>query len=102
MILNVAWTLWRAKSLASANRPPSPLPTLAPPECWLPARTGTSRRSAPNSVHTRKALNALRETQLEQGHLIHEQGHRMTDGFAKVHAGMSEIRTLFERIIDQK
>lgn len=43
-------------------------------------------------AHT-QALNALRETQLEQG-------QRMTDGFTTVSSGMARITELLQTIID--
>jgi hypothetical protein len=53
-------------------------------------------------AHTR-ALNALRETQLEQGRSITEQGvaissldQKMSDGFATLNIGMAKITALLE------
>lgn len=53
-------------------------------------------------AHTH-ALNALRETQLEQGRLqlergrqLQEQGRAMADGFATLHTGMAQIVSLLE------
>lgn len=51
-------------------------------------------------AHT-QALNALRETQLEQGHAIAEQGQTMTAGFATLSTGMTEIHNLLEHIARQ-
>ncbi|MDQ4032611.1 MAG: hypothetical protein M3332_10230 [Actinomycetota bacterium] len=44
-------------------------------------------------AHT-QALNALRETQLEQGREIREQGREMRDGFATVAVGVAQITAL--------
>jgi chromosome segregation ATPase len=66
-------------------------------------------------AHT-QALNALRETQLEQGRMLNEhgrmlnehgrmlneQGQAMTGGFSKLNAGMTELRTLLEHIASQQ
>ncbi|MGH3718220.1 MAG: hypothetical protein ACRDRI_05130 [Pseudonocardiaceae bacterium] len=53
-------------------------------------------------AHTR-ALNALRETQLEQGRLLTEQGEaivsleqKMNAGFATLNTGMAKITALLE------
>ena len=58
-------------------------------------------------AHT-SALNALRETQLEQGRRLDGMDRRfdgletrMTDGFATVGAGMAQIVTLLERLDDR-
>ena len=69
-------------------------------------------------AHT-QALNALRETQLEQGQMLAEQGqmlaehgravaeqgqailnldHKMTDGFTPLRVGMEQIHALLVRI----
>jgi chromosome segregation ATPase len=52
-------------------------------------------------AHT-QALNALRETQLEQGREMHEgfatQGREMRDGFATVATGMAQITALLTEI----
>jgi hypothetical protein len=64
-------------------------------------------------AHT-KGLNALRETQLEQGRaiaslredlaaqgrVIAAQGQQMTEGFATVNTGMTQITVLLTRIAD--
>jgi uncharacterized coiled-coil protein SlyX len=64
-------------------------------------------------AHT-QGLNALRETQLEQGRaitglredlaaqgrVITEQGRQMTEGFATVDTGMTQITVLLTRIAD--
>jgi hypothetical protein len=44
-------------------------------------------------AHT-QALNALRDTQLEQGRKIDEQSQEMREGFATLAAGMAQITTL--------
>ncbi|MGH3865853.1 MAG: hypothetical protein ACRDQ4_06865 [Pseudonocardiaceae bacterium] len=44
-------------------------------------------------AHT-QALNALRDTQLEQGRKIDEQGREMREGFATLATGMAQITTL--------
>ena len=44
-------------------------------------------------AHT-QALNALRETQLEQGRKIDEQGREMRQGFATLATGMAQITAL--------
>ncbi|MGH3830775.1 MAG: hypothetical protein ACRDRS_10060 [Pseudonocardiaceae bacterium] len=44
-------------------------------------------------AHT-QALNALRETQLEQGRRIDEQGREMREGFATLATGMAQITAL--------
>jgi hypothetical protein len=44
-------------------------------------------------AHT-QALNALRETQLEQGRKIDEQSQEMREGFAKLATGMAQITAL--------
>ena len=44
-------------------------------------------------AHT-QALNALRETQLEQGREIREQGRGMREGFATLATGMAQITAL--------
>lgn len=53
-------------------------------------------------AHTR-ALNALRETQLEQGRMLAEHGQaivsldqKMSAGFATLHTGMAKITALLE------
>ena len=46
-------------------------------------------------AHT-QALNALRETQLEQGTALRELQQRVTDGFATMRTGMSQIVSLLE------
>lgn len=53
-------------------------------------------------AHT-QALNALRETQLEQGRqiqeqgrLLQEQGRAVAEGFATLHTGMTQIVSLLE------
>ena len=58
-------------------------------------------------AHT-SALNALRQTQLEQGRRLDGMDGRfdgletrMTDGFATVGAGMAQIVTLLERLDDR-
>ena len=43
-------------------------------------------------------LEALRETQLEQGQKIAEQGRDMREGFATLAAGMAQITALLTRI----
>lgn len=43
-------------------------------------------------AHT-QALNALRETQLEQG-------QKMSDGFAVLNAGMTQITTLLQKLAE--
>jgi uncharacterized protein involved in exopolysaccharide biosynthesis len=50
-------------------------------------------------AHTR-SLNALRETQLEQGREIAGLRAEMTEGFAKVHTGMAQITVLLKGIAD--
>ncbi len=44
----------------------------------------------------RQALNALRETQLEQGQALADQGQRMAEGFATLGSGMAQITALLE------
>lgn len=44
-------------------------------------------------AHT-QALNALRETQLEQSRKIDEQSREMREGFAKLATGMAQITAL--------
>ena len=48
-------------------------------------------------THT-QALNALRETQLEQGREMREQGREMHDGFATVAVGMAQITALLTEV----
>jgi len=48
-------------------------------------------------AHT-QVLNSLRETQLEQGQVLAEQGQTMRAGFAGVNAGMEQIVALLDRI----
>lgn len=55
-------------------------------------------------AHT-KALNALRETQLEQGQtlqehaqILQEHGQRMSEGFATLNVGMAQITALLKRL----
>ncbi|HEX2297587.1 MAG TPA: hypothetical protein VHH34_03560 [Pseudonocardiaceae bacterium] len=66
-------------------------------------------------AHTR-ALNALRETQLEQGRTLAEHSQilaehsqaaagldeKMTDGFAKLGTGMTQITALLRKITDSE
>jgi hypothetical protein len=51
-------------------------------------------------AHT-QALNALRETQLEQGQEMREQGREMREGFATLGTGMSQITALLTNITDR-
>lgn len=46
-----------------------------------------------------QVLNALRETQLEQGRKIDEQGWKIDEGFAKVAIGMAQITALLTEVI---
>lgn len=48
-------------------------------------------------AHT-QALNALRETRLEQGRKIDEQGREIRDGFAAMATGMAQITTLLTNL----
>jgi hypothetical protein len=48
-------------------------------------------------AHT-QALNALRETQLEQGRKIDEQGREMREGFATLATGMAQITALLTNL----
>ncbi len=48
-------------------------------------------------AHT-QALNALRETQLEQGRKIDEQNREMREGFATLATGMAQITTLLTNL----
>jgi hypothetical protein len=41
-----------------------------------------------------QALNALRETQLEQGRMLDEQGREMREGFATLATGMAQTTAL--------
>lgn len=50
-------------------------------------------------AHT-QALNALRETQLDQGREIAALRDEQQAGFAKVNAGMTAIHNLLERLAD--
>ncbi|MBV9013499.1 MAG: hypothetical protein JO272_15910 [Pseudonocardiales bacterium] len=47
-------------------------------------------------AHT-QALNALRETQLEQSHKIVELGREMREGFATLATGMAQITALLTK-----
>ncbi|MGH4021184.1 MAG: hypothetical protein ACRDT0_18545 [Pseudonocardiaceae bacterium] len=47
----------------------------------------------------RQVLNALRETQLEQGQKIDELGREMREGFAMQATGMTRITSLLTKII---
>lgn len=46
----------------------------------------------------RQVLNALRETQLEQGQKLDEQGREMREGFATLATGMAQITALLTTI----
>jgi len=48
-------------------------------------------------AHT-QALNALRETQLEQGQTLAAQGQAMAEGFATLGTGMAQITVLLESL----
>ncbi|MGH3901034.1 MAG: hypothetical protein ACRDTA_22870 [Pseudonocardiaceae bacterium] len=48
-------------------------------------------------AHT-QGLNALRETQLEQGREMREQGREMREGFATLATGMAQITALLTNI----
>jgi len=50
-------------------------------------------------AHT-QALNALRETQLEQGGAIADLDRRMTEGFTTLNVGMSQITALLTGKLD--
>jgi hypothetical protein len=45
-----------------------------------------------------QVLSALRETQLEQGQKIEEQGREMREGFSTLATGMAQITTLLTTI----
>jgi predicted metal-dependent enzyme (double-stranded beta helix superfamily) len=51
-------------------------------------------------AHT-KSLEALRETQLEQGSEIRALRSEMREGFATMGVGMAEIKAMLEIAIDQ-
>lgn len=48
-------------------------------------------------AHT-QGLNALRETQLDQGREMREQGREMREGFATLATGMAQITALLTNI----
>lgn len=52
-------------------------------------------------AHT-QSLNALRQTQLEQGREIVGLRTEMAEGFAKVHTGMAQITVLLKGIADSE
>jgi predicted TIM-barrel fold metal-dependent hydrolase len=53
------------------------------------------------SAHT-QTLNALRETQVEQGQKLDAFQRETRDGFAKVNQGMQQITQLLTRLIDRE
>lgn len=71
---------------------------MAGPDEDLEARVSArdvSALAAKLDAHTR-VLNALRETQLEQGHRIDGLEHEMRQGFAMMATGMARITALLE------
>jgi F420-0:gamma-glutamyl ligase len=54
------------------------------------------RRFEPSYARA-EVLNSLRETQLEQGQVLTDQGQTMRAGFAGVNAGMEQIVALLDR-----
>jgi hypothetical protein len=63
------------------------------PACWRPVRIVTCPRFALSCAHTR-ALNALRETQLDQDRRITGLDQKVTEGFATLSTGLAQITAL--------
>ncbi|MFD9895399.1 hypothetical protein ACFWY9_39165 [Amycolatopsis sp. NPDC059027] len=47
-------------------------------------------------------LNAIRETQLEQGQRLDRLERKVDEGFTKVNLGMNQITVLLQSVIDQR
>ncbi|RJQ77833.1 hypothetical protein D5S17_14535 [Pseudonocardiaceae bacterium YIM PH 21723] len=52
------------------------------------------------AAHT-AVLNALRETQIEQGQQLREHQDQARDGFEKLHAGLSQVTALLTAVLDK-
>ncbi|MFE0026490.1 hypothetical protein [Amycolatopsis sp. NPDC059021] len=64
------------------------------------ARDVTEFRETLNG-HT-SLLNAIRETQLEQGQRLDRLERKVDEGFTKVNLGMNQITVLLQSAIDQR